>query len=606
MPDGLGRNRPKNFSFTFDNEFLTLVDENDDPRVNQSAITLKRDDNHDQFIMTLKTKIVVSSSADKFSISTLSADDVINSTEIFNIQFLDQCQKNLIRLYEFCFKSRLQQLESSCNQLLSKDEILVVNNSTPSIALNDWFNEFLFLTDFFYFLNNGLVVKSSSQQHFEKLLNSEIIPVHPTLRGTFDSSNCDRKTTVIYDDDCLLNCVSFDFWYLEVVMDHKVKEITFNSQKNHHEDQKSKLKFTLSMRKNCDKIRIFRNEIICSYSKMTDVMFQNVQKKILFDAPNNLNEEITAMNIYSSTIFQKEYLTLFVNSSPPVQLKRNETLLCEFVSKFEIIVDKQKVLNTRAGAKRIFVEDVSSKKRKNYSRKKNSSSVVELESSSVFVEEDEKKRQENTPPSSSSPSSSSKKNSSSVVELESSSVFVEEDEKKRQENTPPSSSSPSSSSKKNISSDNNNIKNSQFLLEDISSESDNNSNNVQEDISSSSLTTDLQRQKVSSNEVIITMSGNVSIVILNLNWSNGYVSDSARILLKFNEDFRNSVYRDLKQATISIKIRSNLINNPLLCLKLWLKSKESGEKYLSQVHELHYISFVHFNNKRGYRKTIAI
>jgi hypothetical protein len=369
MPDGLGRNRPKNFSFTFDNEFLTLVDENDDPRVNQSAITLKRDDNHDQFIMTLKTKIVVSSSADKFSISTLSADDVINSTEIFNIQFLDQCQKNLIRLYEFCFKSRLQQLESSCNQLLSKDEILVVNNSTPSIALNDWFNEFLFLTDFFYFLNNGLVVKSSSQQHFEKLLNSEIIPVHPTLRGTFDSSNCDRKTTVIYDDDCLLNCVSFDFWYLEVVMDHKVKEITFNSQKNHHEDQKSKLKFTLSMRKNCDKIRNFRQEIICSYREMTDVMFQNVQKKILFDAPNNLNEEITAMNIYSSTIFQKEYLTLFVNSSPPVQLKRNETLLCEFVSKFEIIVDKQKVLNTRAGAKRIFVEDVSSKKKTIHEKK---------------------------------------------------------------------------------------------------------------------------------------------------------------------------------------------------------------------------------------------
>jgi hypothetical protein len=46
------------------------------------------------------------------------------------------------------------------------------------------------------------------------------------------------------------------------------------------------------------------------------------------------------------------------------------------------------------------------------------------------------------------------------------------------------------------------------------------------------------------------------------------------------------VYRDLKQATISIKIRSNLINNPLLCLKLWLKSKESGEIWYCYLVEL--------------------
>jgi hypothetical protein len=437
----------------------------------------------------------------------------------------------------------MEQLESSFNQILFNDEILVINNSSPSIALNDWFYEFLFLTDFYYFLNYGFVLESSSQP-FEKLLNSEI-PFHPTLRGTFNSSKCDSSsetTVVVYDNDCLLNCFSFDFWILEVAIDNKKKEITFNSQKNHHvKDQKNKLKLTLSMRKNCDKIRIFRNEIICSYSKMTDVMFRQVQKKILFDVPNKLNEEITAMDDYSSTIFQKEYLTLFVNSSPPVHLKRDATLLCEFVSKFETIVDKQKILNTRTGVKRIFVEDGSSKKTS--SRKKPS---LLLSSTTEVV---------------------------SIEEVESSSFIVKDDEKKRQEKTPPSSSS-----KKNIS-DNNNIKISQFLLEEISSESDNNSNNIPS--SSSLCLTTLHHKDIVyhedliSSSVIIAMPGKKSVeVILNLNWNNGYISNSANILQRFNEDFRNSVFRDLNQATISIKKRDHIQTYPILRLKEWLNTND--------------------------------
>jgi hypothetical protein len=96
-------------------------------------------------------------------------------------------------------------------------------------------------------------------------------------------------------------------------------------------------------------------------------------------------------------VFPNEFLTLLQSSSsrsPPVQLKRTEVMLLEFVSKFENIVD-EKIVKTRTGAKRLSVVGEAKgedKLQTNKKMKKNSLIPPPTPPSSAFLldsEEDE-------------------------------------------------------------------------------------------------------------------------------------------------------------------------------------------------------------------------
>jgi hypothetical protein len=136
--------------------------------------------------------------------------------------------------------------------------------------LNDWFHEFLLLKDFFHFINNGLIM--NVREHFQKLFRNKnnyylTIPIHPYLVGTFDS------TAAVFEN-CLLNCICFDFWRFEVEIKDDVA--VFKSEKTHvAKNDRKQLKVTKSLRKNLEKLMKLRQVLI--YNDMqTDNMFSEV------------------------------------------------------------------------------------------------------------------------------------------------------------------------------------------------------------------------------------------------------------------------------------------------------------------------------------------